>query len=169
MSPRLVTPPSGLPISVAAVKVMASIEHSHHDDLIEGLIKAATAWLDGWHGVLSRCILPQTWRVTVSGPGPHLLPLPDVSAAVSSSGEAVSLMLTDRGHEASAEGATGSHDLDFICGLPVERLPAAQQLIHVIVAGWYEGRLPVAGAGDGVSGLSPVQRALIAPLRWSGP
>lgn len=167
--PVLVTPPAALPVDVASVKVALAISHGEHDAMIYELIAAAVGMLDGWGGQLNRCILPQTWRVAVIGPGPHLLPLTDVQSAVSSSGEAVALRLTARGYEATVGGAVGAHDIDFTCALPAGRLAAARHLVRSLVGYWYEQRLPVVGSGDAAATLTPVQRELIAGLRWDGP
>src|SRR5690606_31689457 len=37
-------------------------DHSDEDTLIEGLIRAATEHLDGWTGLLGRCLVEQEWR-----------------------------------------------------------------------------------------------------------
>lgn len=62
--PVLVTPPEMLPVSLAEAKLHLRIEPEAtlEDSLIDGLIKAATAHLDGWSGILGRCLVEQVWR-----------------------------------------------------------------------------------------------------------
>lgn len=60
--PVLVTPPAITPVSLAEAKLHLRVDHSDEDTLIEGLIRAATEYLDGWTGILGQCLVEQTWR-----------------------------------------------------------------------------------------------------------
>jgi uncharacterized phiE125 gp8 family phage protein len=60
--PVLVTPPATLPVTRAQVKVQLDISHTEKDAMIDGLIAAAVSHLDGWTGILGRCLEEQTWR-----------------------------------------------------------------------------------------------------------
>jgi uncharacterized phiE125 gp8 family phage protein len=60
--PVLVTPPALLPLTLSEVKLQLDIDYAEKDDLLNGLIAAATAYLDGWTGILGRCLITQTWR-----------------------------------------------------------------------------------------------------------
>lgn len=60
--PVLITAPELLPVSLAEAKLHLRVDHNDEDVLIEGLIGAATAHLDGWTGVLGRCLVEQEWR-----------------------------------------------------------------------------------------------------------
>ncbi|WP_157928861.1 head-tail connector protein [Pararhizobium haloflavum] len=60
LRPVLVTPPAVRIVSVADVKLLPGVDAD--DVLIEGLIDAAIAKLDGWTGVLGRALAEQTWR-----------------------------------------------------------------------------------------------------------
>lgn len=62
--PVLVTAPTITPVSLVEVKAHclrgdATIDH---DAYLTALIAAATAHLDGWTGILGRCLVEQTWR-----------------------------------------------------------------------------------------------------------
>lgn len=60
--PVLITVPDMLPVSLAEAKLHLRVDYSDDDTLIEGLIRAATEHLDGWAGILGRCLAEQTWR-----------------------------------------------------------------------------------------------------------
>jgi uncharacterized phiE125 gp8 family phage protein len=86
LSPALVTAPAVQPVSIDEAKVHLRVtpDVTEDDALIEGLIKAATGHLDGWVGILGRCLVNQEWRSSFCGwPACRTLrlPFPDVSAA----------------------------------------------------------------------------------------
>lgn len=60
--PVLVTGPASLPLTRDQVKQQLDVPYSDKDELIDGLIMAATSYLDGWTGILGRCLVSQTWR-----------------------------------------------------------------------------------------------------------
>ncbi len=60
--PVLIAPPVIKPLSLSEAKAQLDIGYSEKDDLINGLIDAATSYLDGWTGILGRCLCEQTWR-----------------------------------------------------------------------------------------------------------
>lgn len=60
--PVLVTPPTDTPVSLTEAKAQLDVSYTDKDTLITGLIAAATSYLDGWSGILGRCLMPQTWR-----------------------------------------------------------------------------------------------------------
>ena len=60
--PVLVTPPTIKPITLTEAKAALDIAYADKDTLINGLIAAATSYLDGWTGILGRALCEQTWR-----------------------------------------------------------------------------------------------------------
>jgi uncharacterized phiE125 gp8 family phage protein len=60
--PVLVTPPAIKPITLTEAKAWLDITYTEKDTVITGLIAAAAAHLDGWTGILGRCLCEQTWR-----------------------------------------------------------------------------------------------------------
>lgn len=75
--------PTSAPVSLVDAKLHLRVDHTDEDALISALIDAATSHLDGWSGVLGRCIMPQTWRqgfAAFPADGVLRLPFPDVSA-----------------------------------------------------------------------------------------
>jgi uncharacterized phiE125 gp8 family phage protein len=73
--PVLVTPPAVLPVFLVEAKAHLRVEHGDDDDLIEAFIRAATDHLDGWTGILGRCLVDQEWRQDFDAFG-RTLPLP---------------------------------------------------------------------------------------------
>lgn len=61
LAPVLVQGPSGWPVSLQEAKTHLRVDTSDDDVLIQTLIEAATAHLDGFSGTLGRAIMPQTW------------------------------------------------------------------------------------------------------------
>jgi uncharacterized phiE125 gp8 family phage protein len=81
---RTVAPASPL-FSLAEARAWVKVEGPDEDAILTLLIDAATAQLDGWEGILGRCLVTQTWRQDFDGFGPKLrLPLaPLVEGSVS--------------------------------------------------------------------------------------
>lgn len=65
--PVLVTPAAMMPVSLTEAKGHLRVDFNEDDKLIEGFIAAATAHLDGWTGVLGRCLVEQEWRQDFDG------------------------------------------------------------------------------------------------------
>jgi uncharacterized phiE125 gp8 family phage protein len=82
--PVLVTAPAVMPVTLSEAKAHLRVDHDDEDTLITALIAAATGHLDGWTGVLGRCIVSQTWRQDMDGfgDGDIRLPFADVTAVV---------------------------------------------------------------------------------------
>lgn len=59
--PVLVVPPVILPVTVEELKAELPAT-AGGDALIEAQIKGAVSYLDGWTGILGRCLVEQTWR-----------------------------------------------------------------------------------------------------------
>lgn len=60
--PVLVTAPTIKPVTLTEAKAWLDISYTEKDTVITGLIATATAHLDGWTGILGRCLCEQTWR-----------------------------------------------------------------------------------------------------------
>lgn len=61
-APVLVSPPSKLPVTLDEAKLHLRVDGSEEDGLIVGMIRGAVSHLDGWTGILGRCLVEQTWR-----------------------------------------------------------------------------------------------------------
>lgn len=62
LPPALVTPPSGAIVSLEHAKQHLRLDHDLEDALVTGLLAAAVTHLDGYGGILGRCLLTQSWR-----------------------------------------------------------------------------------------------------------
>ncbi|MGY3609923.1 MULTISPECIES: head-tail connector protein [unclassified Bradyrhizobium] len=60
--PVLVAPPASTPVTLAEAKMHLRVDHDDEDALISSLISAVTDHLDGWTGILGRCLVEQQWR-----------------------------------------------------------------------------------------------------------
>lgn len=58
------TPPSVRILSLIEAKAHLRVDHGDDDTLIEALILAAESYLDGWSGVLGRCLISQEWAIS---------------------------------------------------------------------------------------------------------
>lgn len=65
MKPKLITAPASDPITLQEAKEHLRVTwFNDDDDYIKALIKAAVSHLDGYQGILNRCIVSQEWQVT---------------------------------------------------------------------------------------------------------
>jgi uncharacterized phiE125 gp8 family phage protein len=60
--PVRTVPPAVSPVSLIDAKAHLRVLHDDDDTIIQGCIDAAVSHLDGWGGILGRCIITQTWR-----------------------------------------------------------------------------------------------------------
>lgn len=82
--PVRVTGPAADPVSVSEVKAWARIDGTDSDTLLTSMLAGAVAHLDGYSGILGRCLINQTWRVSFRTWKPYFyLPFPDVTAVSS--------------------------------------------------------------------------------------
>lgn len=136
-----VTAPTAQVVTLHDMKDHLRVAHDDEDLLIQSLTDAAVSWLDGWDGVLGRCIMPQTWRISpadlVAG-----FRLPDASEVV-----------------AEPDGS-----MVVTCAMPPEKLPSVQAVVKLVVSQWYENR-SATNAGNIVNEMPLAVRALLEPLR----
>jgi uncharacterized phiE125 gp8 family phage protein len=183
MRPVLITSPAALPVTLAAMKEHLRVSHDDEDDLIEAYIDAAVAYLDGWSGILGRCIAEQTWAVKMSGfPSSRRLslPFPDVSSVmlqyysngaletVSASlyrlqedGRSAWLELDDDASWPTADDRADAVTATMTAGFEVT--PASiVQAIKLLVGHWYRTREAV---GPSEMSVPLAFDAVVAPMR----
>lgn len=84
LRPIRTSAPVAKPVSLEEARLHCRVDANDDDAVISAFIDAAIVHLDGWSGLLGRCIVNQGWRVSFSAwPACRaiLLPFPDVSAA----------------------------------------------------------------------------------------
>jgi hypothetical protein len=163
MTPVLVTAPTAEIVTLADMKAHLRVTHTVEDDLIEALTAAAVAYLDGWAGVLGRCIGAQTWRITYENPGTYLLPMPDVTTA-SAAYEAGAAVLTIKATSAGPEiEITEACAVTFTCEMSAPMAALVAQAVKLLVGHWYQNR---EAAGAAMSETPMAVDMILSAIRW---
>lgn len=136
----LVIPPVQELISVDDLKLHLRVLHDDDDLEIQMQIDSAMSWLDGWDGVLGRCIMPQTWRVTA-----------DERRAGVSVPDVIDSTLQPDG------------SLLVTCAMPVSKRASVAMAVKLLVGHWFENRQVVADRPMNEAPLAV--KALLEPLR----
>jgi uncharacterized phiE125 gp8 family phage protein len=181
--PVRITAPAETPVSLAEIKEHLRVSHADEDSGLTGMIAAATAYLDGYAGILGRCMVSQVWSQSFDEfpSGFELgLPFPDVSsvtvtyrdtdgaaqtlassvyALVADDGGAL-LMLQDGQVWPVTAARPDAVTVQMTVGYgAASAVPAAlRHAVKVLAGAMYEGR---EGQMDG----APMFDALIAPYR----
>lgn len=193
LAPIRTVAPTELPVSLAEAKAQLQIDAavSDWDDLLTGMLNAAVAYVDGWSGVLGRCLVTQTWEARFECFEAEFdLPFPDVSAVVvkyydtsdtlqtysssnyqlvqESCGSEVSVYLT------STWPATSLNREDVVVitmtvgyGAATAVPAAIKQAILMIVGHWFANRETV-NVGNITTELPFSAAAMLAPFRRVG-
>jgi hypothetical protein len=160
VNPIRVTPPEGMVISLADLKSRLRVSGDDNDVELAALHDEAVSHLEGWRGVLGRCILPQQWRVSLDA-GKTLIPFPDITAAtIQVDGEPVPVALTfdPRGSFVELEEAA---DVTFTAALPEDALPAVRAAIACYVKLHFDNL-----SGPDAAAMREAFDAHVRPLRW---
>lgn len=161
MTPRRTRAPAWPLVSLIDLKDHLRVDGDHDDALIISLERAAVAHLDGWRGLLGRCIKQQTWEVDFPGAGRWRLPLPDVISVEASAGTVTLVHDTLGSLVELSEAAT----ISMVAAMPEETLDAVRLIVRLLVGHWYEHREAVtAGA---LKDTPLAVNALLAPIRWT--
>ena len=192
LAPVRISAPVATPVSVSEAKAHLRVDDTNSDTLIQSMIDAAVAHLDGWAGILGRCLVTQSWRQDYPAFASRLrLPLGPVATissityydadnASQTLASAVYTHLTD---------ATGTYvtlkpdqewpatyrrpeavSITYVAGTSATDVPAAiKQAILLLVGAWYENREEtVTGTTAAQLPDSVAVRALLAPYRKVG-
>ncbi|WP_085044325.1 head-tail connector protein [Ensifer aridi] len=183
MKPTLVTAPASDPVTLEDVKEHLRVFYADDDELLGAYIKAAVSHLDGYRGILNRCIVSQQWKVTRCNWCRRIETVfTDTTAAVvkyfDASGTeqtvdpasyrvypdyirfsddfAFPALATDRDDRISITTTHGYAEVP-------ESLTLA---IKILIAHWYRNREPVSFGGNPMKIPHSVD-ALLAPHRWA--
>jgi hypothetical protein len=163
--PYLVTPPAELPVGLADMRAHLRVVATDDAADLDAKQAGVVAMLDGWGGVLGRCIMPQEWAIDVTGQGPHLLPFPDAeNIAAEADGSPLDVTVTRRGLGLSVAVSAASGDAVTITAeyaMPEPRRSAARSLVKLMVQREYDNT-----QGPEYDALTRTIQALITSMRW---
>jgi uncharacterized phiE125 gp8 family phage protein len=184
MKPKLITAPASDPVTLQEVKEHLRVTWFTDDDTyIQALIKAAVSHLDGYQGILNRCIVSQEWQVTRASWCRKM------ETIFTDTTDAVIKYYDADGDEQTLDGATYQVYPDYIRlkndfvfpSIQADRddpilivtthgyevVPDSLLLaIKILVAHWYRNREPVTFTGNPAKIPFSVN-ALLAPHRWA--
>lgn len=138
MIPYRITAPSELPVSLHELKQHLRVDHDDDDNTLFSLQGGVVAQLDGWSGVLGRCIMPQKWGVDCSVLDTIFIPLPDITTVEAFIGERRITALKTRAVGGFNIRAAGANKVTFECAMPPETLECAKRLIKHMVQKEYD-------------------------------
>lgn len=162
MTPVLVTPPTAQIVSLDEAKLHCRVDHAEDDTLIATYISAAIGHLDGWTGVLGRCLMPQTWRVSATT-GEVVLPMPDVTTASAAYAGGASPLVVSASAAGPCVTITEDCDVTFTCAMPGHLLFTARAAVLLLVGHWYANREAV---GDAMAEVPHGVGAIVDQMRW---
>jgi uncharacterized phiE125 gp8 family phage protein len=178
--------PETTPVSLSDLKAHCRVDGDDSDLVLTGYLAGAVDHLDGWTGILGRCLVTQSWRQDYDQFMPIMrLPLGPVASVTSvtwrnSAGQLATVASDDYALQADDLGAyvrfkngfiapgdlylTRAVSVTFVAGTPAEQVPAAIKVaIMLLVSHWNENREAVA---ERVMSEMPVgASALLAPYR----
>lgn len=185
IKPKLIAPPAQAPVTLEDVKKHARVFFSDDDTYLDGLIKAAIAYLDGYGGVLNRCIVSQIWQTA------HPRLCHRIETLFTDTTAVVVKYYDVDGNLQTVDNTGGAAYRvypDYIEFVPSFNFPATEcrsdaviiesthgyatvpesllLAIKILVTHWYRNREPVTFGG--MPGKIPFSvDALIAPCRWA--
>lgn len=168
-----VTAPAETPVPLSLVKAHCRIDHDDEDLLLQHYLDAAVSYLDGYSGVLGRCMVTQTWRADITRVGEVIaLPFPDIQVTTADFTDATAGALVYEWHESMAFPAlipTGGFgrpaSVTFTAGYggPDDVPAALKDAILMLTLHRYDMRAPVV---EGNMNSVPLGfDAMIAPFR----
>lgn len=189
LAPVRITAPSQQPVSLSDVKAHCRVDHNDDDTVLTSLLNGAVAYLDGWGGVLGRCLVTQTWRQDYGSFGVLRPPLGPVASITSItyydasneqqtlSADVYGLFADELGSYVglkpdqswpSAYGRSDAVSVTYVAGTAAADVPASiKAAILLLTAYWYEYR-EAAVTGTIATKLPLSVEALIAPYRRVG-
>ena len=165
----LVNGPVGELVSFQAAKLQCRVDHDDEDELIDMAIQSAISYLDGYRGILGRCILTQTWRIELPRLGQAFaLPFPDISTVTGdftdAAAGAVDFATVDVGTRStirvrSGFGRPAAFEFAAGFGKPADVPPAIRQAVLMLTAFFYRRR-----GDDAAGGIPPEIMEILSPF-----
>lgn len=189
LAPVRTVAPADLPVTLEDMKSYCVVMHDDDDAVLMAMQAAAVSHLDGWSGILGRCIVTQTWAQDFTGfCTPMRLPLGPVASIDSivyfdTAGDQQTLSSDVYVLRADAlggyvdlkvgqawpatQGRPDAVTVTFVAGSAPADVPAAiKAAISMLVAHWYRHREAVAEGS--VAKIPFGVDAMLAPhKRWN--
>lgn len=192
LTPVLVTPPAKPPLTPEDVRAFLRLNEGEDGPTVDALIAAATSYLDGYSGILGRCLITQIWKVNLcSWPAGQIdlpfLPVQSVSSVKYWS--TTQLTLADTNYRLHANGvhpyidwtqtvSFPSYDIrddaievQFVCGYGPDPKDVPAAICHamlMMISHWYENRETVVVGNMAAIEVPLASAALLAPFRRVG-
>lgn len=163
--PVRVTAPASPVVELGDLKAALRVDDDDSDELIAAYERAAVAHLDGYRGILGRCILEQQWQVSYPAGGSYRLPFPDVTA-VSAIGAGASALPAEVSQDTLGSVVTipDAATVTLTACLPEDALDIVRQAIRMLVGHWYANREAVV-TGTTATALPMAVHDLLDPIR----
>jgi len=146
--------PATTPVSLDELKAQLRVQSNDENVVLQSYLDAATGWLDGYAGVLGRCLISQGWSLSFPAFDVCLrLPFPDVSeVTISYVDLAGSAQTVDENDYQLLEDAAGAF-VTFVAGFAVPSTFMRPDAVTVTI---------VAGYGDGAGDVpAPLRSAIL--------
>ena len=173
-------------LTLADAKAACNVELDHQDELIGNLVRAAASHLDGYSGILGRCMVTQTWRYGFANLGGRIaLGMPDAQSIATATyrdpngaaqpiasdlfridEEAAGAVLTYVGASLGVERVAYpfSIDLRFGYGAATQVPEALRTACRLMVAHWFDQLM--LGNAEALQAPPAMAEGMIAPFRW---
>jgi len=183
MKPSLVTAPATKPVTLEDVKAHLRVFFPDDDTYLDALIVAAVTHLDGYQGILNRCIVSQSWKTThnyfcrrmetiftdTSAVVVKYFDVDGVEQTVSNTAYLVypDYIMFKRDFVFPAVDRDRDDPISLVSTHGYTTVPDTLKLaIKILIAHWYRNREPVTMGG--VPSKIPFSvNALLAPHRWA--
>jgi uncharacterized phiE125 gp8 family phage protein len=186
--PTLSTAPTATPVTYEEAVNHLRVDADDEEELIRGLIDAATAYFDGYYGVLGRALVTQTWVQKYDGWDAKMylpvFPVASVSSVtyLNTSGGSSTVTSTDYALYTDECGDYVEFDqaftypttsvesgpkitITYVSGVATTAVPAAiKQAMLLLIAHWFAQRETV-NVGNISTALAFTVDAMIAPYR----
>jgi uncharacterized phiE125 gp8 family phage protein len=186
--PTLSTAATSTPVTYEEVVNHLRVDADDEEELVRGLIDAATAYFDGYYGVIGRALVTQTWVQKYDGWDAKMyLPVYPVASVTSvvyanTSGGSTTVTSTDYALYTDDCGDYVEFDqaysyptvstesgpkvtITYVAGTAVSAVPAAiKQAMLLLIGHWFAQRETV-NVGNISGELAFTTNALIAPYR----
>lgn len=105
--PIRTVPPAETPVSLADAKVHLRVDHGDDDTYIGAIVAAATEHLDGWNGILGRCLVTQTWTLDRDEACDFVAPFPNTTLVSEATTDGVTTATFTAGYGDAADVPAG--------------------------------------------------------------